>query len=183
MTMSRLGRGTFFLSLALALATGCGSAAHTAGPAQQSGAILTCSSSGEASPAWPAPSTRMESTPAIVSATVAEDTFTLTFQMGTPAFEVSRQPNTHFTADSGVGQPIDVAGSAGVKITVLGFRGDINNYTGASSFTSQGPLLVQVKSLGGSEGQASFAAGLSRPGCASVASTASTLTFHFVPSP
>lgn len=63
-----------------------------------------------------------------------------------------------------------------------GLRGDINNYSGPTSFTSQGPLLLQVKSLGGSEGQASFAAGLSRPGCASVTTTASTLTFHFIPS-
>lgn len=181
-TMSRLGPRMFLLSLALALVSGCGSSAPTAAPAQQSTATLVCSSTGGASPTWPAPSTRTESTPPIVSATVAEDTFTLAFDKGTPAFELTPQNNAHFNADSGLGQPIDLAGSAGVKIVLRGFRGDINNYSGPTSFTSQGPLLLQVKSLGGSEGQASFAAGLSRPGCASVAATASALTFHFIPS-
>jgi hypothetical protein len=180
--MSRLGPRAFLLSLALALLSGCGSPTHTAAPAQQSTATLVCSSSGEASPTWPAPSTRTESTPPIVSATVAEDTFTVAFDRGTPAFELTRQTNTHFNADSGLGQPIDVAGSAGVRIVLRGFRGDVNNYSGPTSFTSQGPLLLQVRSLGGSEGQASFAAGLSRPGCASVTTTASTLKFQFIPS-
>jgi hypothetical protein len=171
----------FLLSLALVLLSGCGSSAPTAAPTQQSTAALVCSSSGGASPIWPAPSTRTDSTPPIVAATVAEDTFTLAFDKGTPAFEITPQNTAHFNADSGLGQTIDTAGSAGVRIVLRGFRGDINNYSGPTSFTSQGPLLLQVKSLGGSEGQASFAAGLSRPGCASVAATASTLTFHFIP--
>jgi hypothetical protein len=68
-------------------------------------------------------------------------------------------------------------------IVLKGFRGDMNNYVGPASFTSQGPLLLQVKSLGGSEGQVSWGAGLSRPGCASVAANGSTLTFRFIPQP
>jgi hypothetical protein len=70
-----------------------------------------------------------------------------------------------------------------VKIVLRGFRGDMNNYTGPASFTSQGPLLLQVKSLGGSEGQVSWAAGLSRPGCASVTATGSTMAIHFIALP
>ena len=64
-----------------------------------------------------------------------------------------------------------------------GFRGDMNNYAGPDSFNSTGPLLMQVKSLGGYEGQASWAAGLSRPGCAIVTATGSTLIFRFVQLP
>jgi len=70
-----------------------------------------------------------------------------------------------------------------VLIVLRGFRGDMNNYVGPTSFSSQGPLLLQVKSLGGSEGQVSWAAGLSRPGCAGVTATGSSLTFHFIPTP
>ena len=114
---------------------------------------------------------------------MAQDTFKLTFDTGTPAFELTPQTSTHFRADSGLGQPIDVAGSAGVLIVLRGFRGDMNNYAGPASLTSQGPLLLQLRSLGGSEGQVSWAAGLSRPGCASVTATGSTLTFHFIPAP
>jgi len=70
-----------------------------------------------------------------------------------------------------------------VRIVLRGFRGDMDNYTGPTTFTSQGPLLLQVKSLGGYEGPVSWAAGLSRPGCASVTAAGSTLTFHFIPTP
>jgi len=59
----------------------------------------------------------------------------------------------------------------------------MDNYTGPASFVSQGPLLVEVRSLGGYEGQVSWGVGLSRPGCASVTATGSTLTFHFIPLP
>jgi hypothetical protein len=107
----------------------------------------------------------------------------LTFDGGTPAFELTPQSSAHFYADSGLGQPIDLTGSAGLRIVLMGFRGDMDNYAGPVSFTSQGPLLVQVKSLGGWEGHASWAAGLSRPGCASATATGSTLTFRFIPLP
>jgi hypothetical protein len=179
--------------LALILLSACGttgttaqtspSTTATARQTASSPAALSCMSSGQASPSWPAPSTRTGSAPPIVSATVAQDTLTLTFDSGTPAFELTPQTSTRFYADSGLGQPIDVAGSAGVRIVLRGFRGDMNNYAGPTSFTSQGPLLMQVRSFGGSEGQVSWAAGLSRSGCASVTATGSTLTFHFIPSP
>ncbi len=181
--MSSFYTRAFAVTLALALLCACGSTAHTAAQTSPSPATLACTPSGQASPSWPAPWTRSGSAPPIVSATVAQDTFKLTFDSGTPAFELTPQSSAHFYADSGLGQPIDLAGSAGVRIVLRGFRGDMDTYAGPVSFTSQGPLLVQVKSLGGWEGQASWAAGLSRPGCASVTSTDSTLTFHFVASP
>jgi hypothetical protein len=119
--------------------------------------------------------------PPIASAGVTGDTLSLTFDHGTPAFELAPQSNARFTSDTGLGQPIDLAGTAGVRIVLKGFRGDMQNYVGPVSFSSTGPLVVQVRSLGGSEGQQSFAAGLSRPGCASVTAAGSTLTFHFIP--
>jgi len=173
----------FTVTLALALLCACGSTPHIAAQTSPSPPTLACTSSGQASPLWPAPWTRSGSAPPIISATVGQDTFKLTFDSGTPAFELIPQSTAHFNADSGLGQPIDVAGSAGVRIVLTGFRGDMDNYAGPVSFTSQGPLLVQMKSLGGWEGQASGAAGLSRPGCASVTSIGLTLTFHFIPSP
>lgn len=180
--MSRLYPRALTVGLALAALFACGSTAHVGVLTSPSPATLTCTASGQASPSWPAPWTRSGSAPPIVSALVAQDTLKLTFDSGTPAFELTPQSSAHFNADSGLGQPIDLAGSAGVRIVLRGFRGDMDNYAGPASFTSEGPLLVQVKSLGGSEGQASWAAGLSRSGCASVTSTGSTLTFHFIPS-
>ena len=191
--MSRIHAGQLLIIVGLVLLSACGtgggtaqtspSSTATARQTASSPAALSCTSSGQASPSWPAPSTRAGGAPPIVSATVAQDTFTLTFDSATPAFELTPQTSTRFYADSGLGQPIDVAGSAGVRIVLRGFRGDMNNYAGPTSFTSLGPLLMQVRSLGGSEGQVSWAAGLSRPGCASVTATGSTLTFHFIPSP
>jgi hypothetical protein len=116
-------------------------------------------------------------------ATAAQDTFKLTFDSGTPAFELTPQTSARFSADTGLGQPIDLAGSSGVRIVLRGFRGDMDNYMGPASLPSQGPLLLQVKSLGGYEGQVSWGAGLSRPGCATVTASGSTLTFHFIPLP
>jgi hypothetical protein len=184
-------------SLAVLVLIGCGAAQPTsstgavptpAGPATSStlttpATTLMCSSSGQASPSWPAPWTRSGAAPPIISAIVIQDTFTLTFDSGTPAFELTPQSSAHFNADSGLGQPINLVGSAGIRIVLRGFRGDMDNYAGPVLFNSQGPLLVQIGSLGGWEGQASWAAGLSGPGCASVTATGSTLSFHFIPSP
>jgi hypothetical protein len=167
--------------LAFVLLSACGSGS-TSAQTSPSPATLICTSSGAASASWPAPSTRTGSAPPIVSATAAQDTFKLTFDGGTPAFVLTPQAGARFSGDSGLGQPIDVAGSAGVRIVLKGFRGDMDNYAGPASFVSQGPLLVEVRSLGGYEGQVSWGAGLSRPGCASVTTTGSTLTFHFIPS-
>jgi hypothetical protein len=168
--------------LALVLLSACGTSSTTA-QTSPSRVTLSCTLSGMASPSWPAPSTRAGSAPPIVSATAAQDTLKLTFDTGTPDFELTPQSSARFTADSGLGQPIDLAGSAGVRIVLKGFRGDMDNYVGPASFTSQGPLLLQVRSLGGYEGQVSWGAGLLRPGCASVTASGSTLTFHFIPVP
>lgn len=180
--MPRLHAGAPMVILALVLLSACGSSSNSA-QTSPSPVTLSCTSSGMASPSWPAPSARTDSAPPIVSATAAQDTFKLTFEAGTPDFELAPQTSARFSADSGLGQPIDLAGSAGVRIVLKGFRGDMDNYAGPASFMSQGPLLVQVRSLGGSEGQVSWGAGLSRPGCASVTASGSTLTFHFIPLP
>lgn len=192
-SMSRIYAGLPMAILGLVLLSACGTTGTTAqtapstsattAQATPSPATLSCTSSGQASPSWPAPWTRAGSAPPIVSATAAQDTFKLTFDSGTPDFELTPQTSTRFYADTGLGQPIDVAGSAGVRIVLQGFRGDMASYVGPTSFTSQGPLLLQVRSLGGYEGQVSWGAGLSRPGCASVTATGSTLTFHFIPLP
>ena len=180
--MTRIRAGAPIVLLALAFLSGCGTGSPTA-QTSPSAATLSCTSSGTASPSWPAPSTRTGSAPPIVSAAATQDTFKLTFDTGTPGFQLTPQATAHFRADTGLGQPIDLVGSAGVLIALTGFRGDMDNYAGPTSFTSQGPLLLQVKSLGGWEGHVSWAAGLSRPGCANVTAKGSTLMFHFIPLP
>jgi hypothetical protein len=142
---------------------------------------LTCTAGGPASASWPTPDTRTSTTPPIVSASVSGDTLTLTFDQGTPLFEVTPQPSAHFTATTGQGAPVDLAGSAGVLIILRGFRGDMQNYTGPTSITSQGPLLLEARAIGEFEGVVGWGAGLSKPGCANVAASASTLTFRFIP--
>jgi hypothetical protein len=180
--MSRIRAGGPIVILVLVLLSACGPGSTTA-ETSPTPVTLSCTSSGMASPSWPAPSSRTGTAPPIVSAAAAQDTFELTFDGGTPDFELTPQTSARFSADSGLGQPVDLAGSAGVRIVLKGFRGDMDNYAGPASFASQGPLLVEVRSLGGYEGQVSWAAGLSRPGCASVTATGSTLTFHFIPLP
>lgn len=180
--MTRIRAAAPMAVFALVLLCGCGTSA-TSAQTSQSPATLRCTSSGMASPSWPAPSTRSGSAPPIVSAGVAHDTLKLTFDRGTPEFVLTPQSSTRFSADTGLGQPIDLAGSAGVRIVLRGFRGDMTNYVGPASFASQGPLLLHVRSLGGSEGQVTWGAGLSRPGCANATASGSTLTLHFVPLP
>jgi hypothetical protein len=120
-------------------------------------------------------------TPAIVSAAVSGDTLTLSFSNGTPAFQVITQPSARFLEDPS-GRPITLAGSAGVRIVLTGFRGDTSNLTGVpKSLTSKGPLLRQAAPIGDFEGVVSFGAGLSSPGCADVSSNQSSLVFHFIP--
>jgi hypothetical protein len=117
-----------------------------------------------------------------VSAVVAGDTLTLTFQQGTPAFEVKTQAGTHFTKDPS-GVPVDLAGSAGATILLRGFRGDMRNYSGPVSVTSGGPRLLQVYEIGDFEGVVTWAVGLNEAGCANVTSTGSSLAFHFTAAP
>ena len=115
-----------------------------------------------------------------MSAVVSGDTFTLTFKTGTPAFTVEQLPSPHFHVDPS-GLPVDLSGNAGVRIAMTGFRGDLSNYIGPKTLDSNGPLLLQVGSIGDFEGYVSWGAGLSKPGCAYVTTSGSTLTFHFVP--
>jgi hypothetical protein len=140
----------------------------------------SCTDSGPASTSFGSPQSLPVSGPApITSAAVSGDTFTVNFLSGTPQFEVTRQSNASFTRDAS-GQSVTLPGSAGVKITLRGFRGDRSNLSSVSqSMSSTGSLLRQVTAIGDSEGVVSWAAGLSSPGCTNVTASGSTLTFHF----
>ena len=140
---------------------------------------LACTSGGAASASWTAPDSQTSTTPPILSAVAAGDTLTLTFQQGTPAFEVKTQAGAHFVQDPS-GGTVDLAGSAGATIVLRGFRGDVRNYNGPVSMMSGGPRLLQVYEIGDFEGVVTWAVGLSGAGCANVTSTESSLTFHFV---
>jgi hypothetical protein len=143
---------------------------------------LACTVSGAASASWPGPASRTSTTPPIVSAVAAGDTLTLTFDQGTPAFEVKTQAGTHFSQDPS-GKPVDLAGSAGATIVLRGFRGDMGNYTGPVSIISSGPRLLQVYEIGDFEGVVTWAAGLGGAGCANASAAESNLTFHFIALP
>ena len=114
-----------------------------------------------------------------MSATVSGDTLTLTFVSGTPPFQVVPQSNADFAEDPS-GKKVTLSGSAGAVIELTGFRGDQANYSGPKTLTSTGPIVLQVAEIGDFEGNVSWAVGLSQPGCATVTSGASTLTFHFI---
>ena len=173
------------LTLALILICACGAAANSANgqPAQAtaSPAALSCTASGAASASWSAAPSASAATPAIVSAVADGDTLKLTFASGTPQFEVAPVGSAHFTVDPS-GRPVDLAGASGVRIVLRGFRGDMSNYNGAARFTSSGPILLETGAIGDFEGVVSFGAGVSRPACANVTASSSTLTFHFIAS-
>jgi hypothetical protein len=167
-------------TLGLAMLSACGASSPTAVQPSTNSTPLTCTSSGPASPSWPAPALGSTATPTIVSAVASGDTLTLTFRQGTPAFSVGQTSNTHFLHDPS-GVPIDLAGTAGVVIGMTGFRGDVVNYTGPKIIDSSGPLLRQVAEVGDFEGSVGWAAGLSSPSCANVSASGSTLTIHYIP--
>ena len=164
------------------LLAGCGGStqqAQSSPTPSPSPSPLACTSAGPASANWPAPESRTSTSPPIVSAAASGDVITLTFDQGTPAFEVHPQNNSHFSKDPS-GQPVDLSGTAGATIVLRGFRGDMSNYTGPLSITSGGPRLLQVYKLGDFEGVVTWGAGLSSAGCANVTASGSTLTFRFV---
>jgi hypothetical protein len=78
---------------------------------------------------------------------------------------------------------VDLAGTSGVKVVLTGFRGDVINYSGQTSITSSGPVLLQTSKLGDFEGVVTFGAGTSKPACANVTTSGSTLTFQFIQAP
>lgn len=147
-----------------------------------SASALACTTGGPASASWTPPDQVTSTAPPIVSAVVSGDTLTLTFAKGTPTFELTAQPNTQFTAVSGRGETVVLSGAAGVRIILRGFRGDMQNYSGAKAFMTNGKTLVEVREIGDYEGVVGWAAGLGKPGCANVAAGASTLTFTFIAS-
>ena len=114
--------------------------------------------------------------------TASGDTLVFKFFAGTPPYRITPQGNAHFTQDAS-GAPVNLAGTAGVRIVFQGFRGFRPNYTGPKTVTSSGPLLLQVAQIGDFEGYVSFGVGLSEPGCATVASNGKTLTLKFIKAP
>jgi hypothetical protein len=172
------------LTLALVFACACGAATGSATPPAPTTAAspvaLACTASGDASATWPSPVT--STSPSIVSATVNGDSLRLTFASGTPQFRVQPQSSPAFAMDPS-GRQVVLAGAAGVKIVLLGFRGDLANYTGLASMSSSGPMLLQADKIGDFEGVVSFGAGVKAPSCANVTAGPSTLTFHFIPQP
>jgi hypothetical protein len=128
---------------------------------------------------WPLPQPPKSDTPPLVSATVSGDTLTLTFNHGTPPFQVITQSGTDFTEDPS-GKAVTLAGTDGVQIVLTGFRGDQSNYKGEKRIKSSGPRLLEVAELGDFEGNVTLGAGLSSPSCAVVTSSGSTLTLLFI---
>lgn len=169
------------LVLALLCACGATTPPTPAAQASPSAVALSCTASGDASASWPAPSTA-SSSPAIVSATATGDKLQLTFASGTPKFQIARQTDAHFVTDP-KGSPVNLAGSAGVRIAMQGFTGGVVNYSGPTTLNSSGPLMLQVASIGDFEGYVSWGVGLSAPGCATVTASGSTLTFTFIAAP
>jgi hypothetical protein len=113
--------------------------------------------------------------------TATGNTLVFKFFAGTPQYHITPQANAHFTQDAS-GAPVNLAGTAGVKILFTGFRGFRPNYTGPKTLNSTGPLVLQVAETGDFEGYVSFGVGLSEPGCATVASNGTTLTLKFIKS-
>ena len=177
--MPQIRSRAFVATLGLVLLSACGASTSAATQPSPTTSTPSCTSSGQASPTWSVP--EPPSSP-IVSAVASGDTFTLTFRSGTPAFTIQQLPSAHFQQDPS-GRPVDLKGTAGVRIVMTGFRGDLANYTGPKTLDSVGPILLQVASIGDFEGYVSWGAGLSKPGCANVTTSGSTLTFHFVPAP
>jgi hypothetical protein len=171
--------------VSLAIATGiiasCGSAPKAAAPARTTSSPtgLSCTSAGSGA-GWGA---TLDDGPRIRSATLVGDTFKLTFDSGTPKFEVTPQSSPHFWLTSGKGGTIDLNGSAGVRIKLSGFQGDRFNYSGPVSMTSSGPLALQAYEAGDYEGDVDWAVGVSRPACAHVTATGSTLVFQLIAQP
>jgi hypothetical protein len=173
------------LTLAVTFLCGCGAATTTAGqPAANTVSnpiVLSCTQDGKASPSWPQPDAASGS-PSIVGAVVTGDVLKLSFTAGTPEYQVVPQASAQFVADAS-GRPMQLPGTAGVRIILRGFRGDMSNYRGQTDLQSSGPLLLQASKIGDFEGVVSFAAGTSAPACANVAADESSLTFRFIAAP
>jgi hypothetical protein len=165
------------------LMSACGTSSPTAQSSpSQTVSPLVCSTGDPASASWITPDQVTGSTPPIASAVVSGDTLTLTFVQGTPTFEVTPQPTAQFAAVSGRGGTVLLSGTSGVRIILRGFRGDMQNYSGTQDFIASGKTLVEVRELGDYEGVVGWAAGLNKPGCASVVVGQSALSFTFIPS-
>ena len=166
--MRHVYSGALVAALAAAMLSGCGAQTPTA-----------TSPPPGITRASPVPSP----TSPIASAIVDHDTLTLTFDQGTHEFTITPEPSSHFLGGDGRGTWVDVAGTAAAEITLTGFRGDLQNYTGPSSIKSSGPLLLEAREVSEFEGYVKWAVGLSQPACATSTAGGSTSSFHFTPRP
>jgi len=142
---------------------------------------VACVTSGPASSTWPS-ADKLPATPSITSVDLSGDVLTMTFASGTPAFDVATQPTAKFTTDPS-GQAVTLGGTAGVKITLRGFRGDVKNYAGPNQVGSNGQIVLNAYELGDFEGVVTWGAGVSAPACTAVTASGSTLTFQFIRQP
>src|SRR5438093_3521655 len=147
--MPHISSGAVVATLGLVLLSACGASTSTAAQASPAPTTnLSCTSAGQASSAWSVP--EPPSSP-IVSAVVSGDTFTLTFTSGTPAFTVQQVPSAHFQRDPS-GLPVDLRGTAGVRIAITGFSADVSNYAGPRPLDSGAPTILHAASIGDFEG-------------------------------
>jgi hypothetical protein len=172
--------------LLAASACGSGSQAAQTSPSAQASASQSpsqsaqCTSSGAGSTAWPDPSSAQPGR--VVSAVANGNTLTLTFNQGTPQFDVTPQPTAQFTADAS-GQSVTLGGNAGVLIRLRGFQTTAQGNLGPITTSSLGPELADVRKIGDFEGVVSIGAGLQSAGCAVVVAGTSSLTFTFQAQP
>jgi hypothetical protein len=114
----------------------------------------------------------------IAAKSANDDTFVITFDQGTPQFQVFTQTNARFIADPS-GAKVLLPGTAGIRIVLRGLTFPADP-TGPSSFTPHGRLVREIRRIGDFEGVVTWAVGLNAPGCASVTASGSTLTFRFI---
>ncbi len=111
---------------------------------------------------------------------MSADSLILTFDGGTPRFDVFYTQSSTFTAMDGGGGIVNLKGSSGVLIAMYGFRWDVQNYSGQTTFLVNGPVLQEVREIGDFQGTVGWAAGVSGGGCAQATVGPSSMTFRFV---
>ena len=112
----------------------------------------------------------------IVSKSASGDTFSLTFDRGVPNFLAVSQTSPRFMSESGA--PVQLAGSAGLRITLSGLQTP-GDPTGGASLMPGGQELVEVRRIADAGGVVIWAVGLRQPVCPTAVANGSTLTFRF----
>src|SRR5262249_41535795 len=112
----------------------------------------------------------------VVSRSASGDTFSVTFDRGVPNFLAVSQPSPRFTSESG--ESVQLAGSAGLRITLSGLQTP-GDPTGSSSLMPGGQELLELRKIGDAGGVVIWAVGLRQPACPTAIASGSTLTFRF----